>query len=207
MPEMDGLEATAALRARETKTGRHQPVIAMTALVMKGDRERCLAAGMDGYLTKPIRPRELDEVLEEYIAQKMPNGSAHESAAKKSGLQSRASLLESIDAHELLERVGDDREFLGELVNLFREDGPKQLSRIKTALQNLDSSEMLRCAHSLRGTLSNLAARPAAELAAEIEQRGKAEDLQGAGRALHRLEMELARVLDALDTLCEEVTP
>ena len=64
MPEMDGLEATEKLREREKSTGKHQPVVAMTALVMKGDRERCIAAGMDGYLSKPIRPQELDEVLD-----------------------------------------------------------------------------------------------------------------------------------------------
>jgi len=207
MPEMDGLEATAALRTREAKTGHHQPVIAMTALVMKGDRERCLAAGMDGYLTKPIRPRELDEVLEQYIAQKTPNGIGYQDSPKNSAQHARASVLEAIDGPELLERVGDDREFLSELVNLFREDGPKQLSKIKIALQKNDSSEMLRCAHSLRGTLSNLAAKPAAELAAEIEHRGKSDDLQGAGTALRRLDLELARVLDALDTLCEGVAP
>ena len=68
MPEMDGLEATAVIREKEKITGRHQPIIALTAHAMKGDREKCLAAGMDGYLTKPIRPQELDEVLEDYVA-------------------------------------------------------------------------------------------------------------------------------------------
>src|SRR6266849_3106019 len=67
MPEMDGYEATAAIREAERDSGRHQPVIALTAHAMKGDREKCLAAGMDGYLSKPIKPQELDEVLEEYL--------------------------------------------------------------------------------------------------------------------------------------------
>ena len=71
MPEMDGLEATAAIRQREKGTGIHRPVIALTAHAMKGDRERCLAAGMDGYLAKPIRPQELDEVLETYVARRI----------------------------------------------------------------------------------------------------------------------------------------
>ena len=78
MPEMDGLEATVALRKKEKNTQSHQPVVAMTALVMKGDRERCLAAGMDGYLSKPIRPRELDDILELY-ARPVPGGSVSES--------------------------------------------------------------------------------------------------------------------------------
>jgi two-component system, sensor histidine kinase and response regulator len=68
MPEMDGIEATLALREREKRTGIRQAVVAMTAHAMKGDRERCLAAGMDGYLSKPIRPQELDELLQSYVA-------------------------------------------------------------------------------------------------------------------------------------------
>jgi len=68
MPEVDGLEATAAIRERESSTGEHQPIIALTAHAMKGDQERCLAAGMDGYLAKPIRPQELDAILEKYLA-------------------------------------------------------------------------------------------------------------------------------------------
>ena len=70
MPEMDGFQATAAIREKEIGTGTHLPVVALTAHAIKGDRERCLAAGMDGYLTKPIRPRELDDVLESYLVRR-----------------------------------------------------------------------------------------------------------------------------------------
>jgi len=68
MPDMDGLEATAAIREKEKSTGAHQAVVALTAHAMKGDREKCMAGGMDGYLTKPIRPNELDQLLEIYVA-------------------------------------------------------------------------------------------------------------------------------------------
>ena len=75
MPEMDGMEATAAIREKERGTGRRQRIIALTAHAMKGDREKCLAGGMDGYLTKPIRTQQLDEILEEHI---LRHGSAPE---------------------------------------------------------------------------------------------------------------------------------
>ena len=205
MPEMDGIEATAALRAKERGTHQHMPVVAMTALVMQGDRERCLEAGMDGYLTKPIRPRALDEVLDLYVAQKGMSGPVHEEASKPPSQASRDMDHEPVSGHELLERVGGDREFLSELVSLFREDSPKQLERIRTAVEIGDSSEVQRGAHSLRGTLANLAARPAADLAAEIEHAGKSEDLLRAQAAFQNLKRELPRVLEALGALCEGV--
>lgn len=71
MPEMDGLEATAAIRAKEKGTGMRQAVVALTAHAMKGDREKCMEVGMDGYLTKPIRPQELDQLLEVYVARRV----------------------------------------------------------------------------------------------------------------------------------------
>jgi two-component system, sensor histidine kinase and response regulator len=71
MPEMDGLEATAVIREKEKSSGLHQPVVALTAHAMKGDREKCMAGGMDGYLSKPIRPQELDQLLEIYVARRM----------------------------------------------------------------------------------------------------------------------------------------
>jgi two-component system, sensor histidine kinase and response regulator len=81
MPEMDGLEATAAIREKEKGTGRRQAVVALTAHAMKGDREKCLAVGMDGYLTKPIRPQELDQLLEIYVARRMETPSVAEVVA------------------------------------------------------------------------------------------------------------------------------
>jgi CheY-like chemotaxis protein len=83
MPEMDGLEATAAIREKEKSTGAHQAVVALTAHAMKGDREKCMAAGMDGYLTKPIRPNELDQLLEIYVARHAEERSVTEPALPK----------------------------------------------------------------------------------------------------------------------------
>jgi PAS domain S-box-containing protein len=83
MPEMDGLEATASIREREKSSGLHQPIIALTAHAMKGDREKCLEAGMDGYLTKPIRPSELDEILEDYVTRLSGTAKAEEVAGPR----------------------------------------------------------------------------------------------------------------------------
>jgi CheY-like chemotaxis protein len=81
MPEMDGIEATAVIREREKGSGLHQPVVALTAHAMKGDREKCMAGGMDGYLSKPIRPQELDQLLEIYVARRMEARNAAETVA------------------------------------------------------------------------------------------------------------------------------
>jgi two-component system sensor histidine kinase/response regulator len=83
MPEMDGFEATAAIREKEKGHGKHLPIVALTAHAMKGDSEKCLAAGMDGYLAKPIRPQELDEILKEYLARPMEAASAPEGVPSK----------------------------------------------------------------------------------------------------------------------------
>jgi CheY-like chemotaxis protein len=203
---MGGIEATQELRRSEKETGHRQPVIAMTALVMQGDKERCIAAGMDGYLTKPIRPRALDEVLEKYIFQKKLS-IACEGTPTASAPPPPVSELVLMDGQDLLERIGHDREFLTELVNLFRKDGPKQLDKIKRGLDKKDAGEVVRGAHSLRGTLANLSARSAADLGAQIEHAGKSDDLPRAKALTESLELEMARVLDSLSALCEEANP
>lgn len=200
MPEMDGIEATAALRDWELDTGLHQPIVAMTALVMKGDRERCLAAGMDGYLSKPLRSQDLDDVLEKYIAEsRLSKASRVRNSAVNPFAQQ-----DPVDARELLDRVGDDREFLSDLVAVFREDCPRQLALIEKGLSAQAPAEISRAAHSLKGALSNLAAPAATSLAAEVEHAGAAGEMAKAEAALGRLRDELERVLDSLSALSEE---
>jgi two-component system, sensor histidine kinase and response regulator len=200
MPEMDGIEATKAIRAREQEAGGHQTIIAMTALAMKGDHERVMEAGMDEYLTKPIRAHELDEVLDKYSAS-----------------ESRANVLaghiphdsvnferDVINTNELMERIGNDLGFLAELVTVFREDHPAQLMQIANGLAMNVPDEVRRSAHLLRGTLANLSAPAAAALAVRLEEEGTSGDLSQSEATFAAFKIELDRALDALNTLTQQ---
>ncbi len=197
MPEMDGLEATQLLRQREQGTGKHQPVVAMTALVMKGDRERCMAAGMDGYLSKPIRPQELDEVLDRYITQERVDFTADSDADV--GPQESA-----VCATELLERIDGDRAFLSELLALFRDDYPLQVRAAREAVKTGNAEALQRAGHALKGALANLAAPASSQLAGQLESMGRAGDIRFAADILADMERALERVVEELESLCVE---
>lgn len=208
---MDGIEATQAVRKKEALTGRHQPIVAMTALVMSGDRERCLAAGMDGYLAKPIRAQELDDALELYGSKRTgghPIEAAVSTPAPGGGSNGNASAepapSEAIDLDELLERVEGDRAFLSELAEIFRSDCPRQIESISDALARHDSQSIKRTSHALKGALSNLAASRARDMAAALEHMASEGDLTAARPALLSLQDELIRVVNSLDVLCRE---
>jgi CheY-like chemotaxis protein/HPt (histidine-containing phosphotransfer) domain-containing protein len=195
MPEMDGLAATMLLRKQEELTGYHQAVVAMTALVMKGDRERCMAAGMDGYLSKPIRPQELDEVLDRHLSMDRDDLPA---------VESFSSPVASVCAEELLERIDDDRVFLAELLELFRADYPEQIRAAREAVAGNDAVALQEAGHALKGALGNLAAPAASRIASELESMGKIGDMTLAGTRVTELEGELAKVIQALEGLCLE---
>jgi signal transduction histidine kinase/CheY-like chemotaxis protein len=196
MPEMDGLEATKLLREKEKLSGEHQEVVAMTALVMKGDRERCLAAGMNGYLSKPISPRELDNILDHYQTVDRRKGVLAETSDKLEG---------PICIKDLFERIDGDRALLSELLELLREDAPEQMRAAREAISNRNAGTLQTVGHALRGALSNLAAPTAAGIAGELESMGTACEFASAGTVLAKLEAELARVIGSLEGLCLEV--
>jgi two-component system sensor histidine kinase/response regulator len=192
MPEMDGFEATTILREREKSNGRHQHVIAMTALAMNGDRERCMAVGMDGYLSKPLRPQELDEVLDSILAPKEELSTSDAATAVSNG---------SVDVTQLLDRIDDDRSLLAELIDIFRREYPENLQAAQRAIDARDPEELHRAGHTLKGALGNLAAGGASDLASELEALGRSGHVAGAQAILDKLVQELTRVMRALESL------
>jgi two-component system sensor histidine kinase/response regulator len=197
MPEMDGLEATRKIRQKEKAehSEHRQAVVAMTALVMKGDRERCEEAGMDGYLSKPIRPQELDAVLDTYLARNRKDVSVVPSSVPTEA---------SVCTEELFERIEGDRTLLSELVVLLRESYPGQIRSAREAVLQSDAAALQRVGHSLKGALGNLAAPIGARIAYELESMGKSGDLRLAKTRVDMLEGELLRVMETLEGLCLE---
>jgi len=189
MPDMDGFQATALIREREKVSGGHVPIIALTAYAMKGDRERCLAAGMDGYVSKPIRHQDLVETIQTLVLD-VPNIPIHAPPVKP--------LLEVLDEALLLSRVDNDPQLLRDLVDLFLQECPRLVDEIRVALHRKDSKVVERGAHSLKGCTSNLAAQMASEAALKLERLARAGDLVDAESVLQELEYQLELLKPAL---------
>jgi len=197
MPEMDGMEATAEIRSHEKKSGKHVPILAMTAHAMRGDRERCLANGMDGYISKPIHPVDLFAEIERCVG--LPKGKSlmTEKTQGTSGLIDRASLLE---------RVEGDQELLTEMIQIFKEEAPALMNTMRNALQSGDWVVLERSAHSLKGAVSNLSSKAVASAALKLEQDAKNNDMEGAKRSLAEVEQVMKLLLPALAELCQGVS-
>jgi PAS domain S-box-containing protein len=192
MPEMDGLDATSAIRAWEKTAGTHTPIIAMTAHAMKGDRERCLAAGMDGYTSKPIRIGELEHAIAQLIS---PPNSAKVSVSEADQADG------AIDHTALLAGVDGNRRVLRELVRLFLADCPRRLAEIKEAIRRGDAGALGRAAHTLKGSVGNFAAKSAFAAAQRLEIMSRDIDLDNVGKACTTLESELALLSEELRKL------
>ncbi len=193
MPEMDGFEATRAIRARETMAGGHTTIIAMTANAMKGDRERCLQAGMDDYIAKPIRAAELYRIVESWgHAQPRPESSAS-TAAEETTVHETA-----FDRDEALRQTGGDVGVLRDVAATLLEQAPKWLEEIRRAIDDGDAGALRRSAHTLKGSAAVVAGRPTVAAALQLETMGREGDLSGAAAVLTTLESEWSRLEDAL---------
>jgi len=189
MPEMDGLEATATIRERERTTGRHVPIVALTAHALQGDREHCLAAGMDAYVAKPIQPGELSATIERLVPARAANGSGRP----------------ILDRGALYEQVGDEPDLLLRVVQLFLADSREVLASLLEGVSRQDQDSVQRGAHRLKGALLTLGAKPAADVALRLERMGRDGHLADASAALDELRHELARLEPELDALVQSI--
>jgi CheY-like chemotaxis protein len=190
MPDMNGLEATAAIREIERSSGDHTPIVAMTAFALKGDRDRCIEAGMDGYVAKPIRAGELFEVLSNVSEHKI-NGRAP---------------VEALNGDDIIAHFQGDHALVQEIVDLFLEDYPKRLSEIAEAIDLGDPRLLERAAHTIKGTVSHFNAAAATEVAARLEAIGRDGRLCEAAGALTDLKRELAHLKVQLARLKSQCT-
>jgi len=189
MPEMDGLAATAAIRENETNSRTHLPIFAMTAHAMTGDRERCLQAGMDGYITKPVRVSDIEQTLAGLTSAPVAPALPAEPA--------------SWNKAEALGRIEGDEELLRKICQIFLENSPHLLLKLRQAVASGDPDGVRRTAHSLKGESSYLSASGTSQVARQLEEMGRNKDLSRARDTLAVLEREMASLHLDLKALCE----
>jgi PAS domain S-box-containing protein len=190
MPEMDGIEATRAIREKERLSGTRTPIIAMTAHAMKGDRQRCIDAGMDSYIAKPIKPEELMAQVE--TAALGADVPGNDPAA-------RGSDNSVLDLDSLLSRLDNDRELFLEISNLFKRDYKIILENISSAFQESDYEAISRAAHTLKGMAGNLSANRAMDSALKLEKAANDAIRSEVKSAVDMTERDFYELAEALD--------
>ncbi len=211
MPEMDGYETTTEIRRREHVTGRHIPIIAMTAAAMEGDRERCLAAGMDDYVTKPVRTVAVDAVLAHWVTARADSETEPRTgvapAADESEIEgieatgSEPAILDPVRLALLRELDDGDGTLLTALVTEYRADSARLLAAIGGAIDEGDPQIVEQAAHTLKGASANLGANDLAELAGTLEAFARAGALATGIELLESMRAEHRRACVALDEL------
>jgi len=196
MPVMNGIETTRAIREREKQSGGHIPIIAVTAHAMKSDMERCLAAGMDAYLSKPIKGEDLimtiDRFAPSHVCEQPPRAPA-------------PSPTETIDLPVLMDRMGGDGSLLKEIIGIFLAECPTYLDEINSAFTRWDPEALEKAAHRLKGAVANFAAAGAFEAAAELERIARSRDRDHATAAVENVRTEIERVCLRLESLSLEM--
>ncbi len=192
MPEMDGFESAAAIRKRELQSGHRVPIVAMTANAMASDRQRCLDAGMDGYLSKPVQSEELYAVLASYWD---PDRAAKASASdevsevKAHAMQRRLSVLRAEHGYEVV----------AELLQLYLANTPLMLAALRDAMAQQNAESLWQAAHTLKGSSINLGVEAITALCGALESSGQAGDIGDAEAIIQQLEMEFDYVKSAFN--------
>jgi len=189
MPEMDGYAATAAIRDMEKHTGQHIPIIAMTAHALKGDREKCLAAGMDDYLSKPARLTEIEQALNRVMLDAGSKASRSHPSAPDKAVWDRAAALD---------RLGGDESLLDELIELFFKDYPMLARRITEAMAKGDMASLRAPAHKLKGSLGALGLPATADLVQQIESASELEDATAVVSLIDRFMAEIEMLQEVM---------
>ena len=186
MPVMDGLAATAAIRERERDGRPRLPIIALTAHALKTDRDRCLAAGMDGYLSKPIRLEELTTAVDS-----IRRGGRFDSTVLPAA---RPAANLAFDPVTALRQVGDDPMLLREIIGAFLEEAPRQEADLRRAVDEENAELLERTAHTLKGTCVIFAAEDARKAAHDLEMKGRAKNFEGCDPLLGNLAKAVERL-------------
>lgn len=193
MPEVDGLEATSAIRSFEQSAGRHTPIIALTANAMIGDRDRCLQAGMNDYLSKPLRADDLFAMIERLVAPQ-----AATATTSPAGGTSGSSPDAIFDYAASVQQVGDDPELLSQLVAVFLEQLPLLLPPLETAVAHNDARAIRQAAHALCSSVSVIAAPRAKDIARKLELMGLNSELDRVRETHAELQSEFSTLQQAL---------
>jgi signal transduction histidine kinase/ligand-binding sensor domain-containing protein/DNA-binding response OmpR family regulator len=193
MPEMDGITATQRIREGEKLTQRHLPIIAMTAYAMKGDRERCLAAGMDGYVSKPINGDSLESAIASVLRGTRLGGRGESPDKQETEFKSPDSMSWSME--QTLEKLGGDEKLMHEVIEIFLDEAPKHISVLQIALEKRSGEAVESAAHSLKGELSYLCMSELSGSASDLEQMGRNSDFDGISRRLPRFEADVFHLL------------
>jgi signal transduction histidine kinase/DNA-binding response OmpR family regulator/HPt (histidine-containing phosphotransfer) domain-containing protein len=209
MPEMDGFAASREIRRREGGA-RHTPIIAMTAAAMQGDRDRCLAAGMDDYIAKPVRKTALADTLSRWLVTP-PGMTATGSAVGLDTSRSDQGTVGDVDAlldgEALRSLAQDDPELPALLIAQFEQDAPRRVAALHAALDAGDADAVRRAGHLFKGEASTIGARALQAICLELEQAGARGLLAGADGLLARLDGTYARTQAALAALAEPTDP
>lgn len=192
MPEMDGIELTKKIRVKERETGgQHIPVIAMTAMAIIGDKERCLEAGMDSYVSKPIKQDELFETIRRIVfLPEAENAPSQMAGAVEVVLDTEGVL----DFAASMAGLGDDRELFNELAAIFIENSAKQMADIKDAIVQGGSKALEKSSHAIKGSIGIFCAKLAFDAALKLEIMGRENNLADAAKVYSLLEREIARL-------------
>ena len=189
MPEMSGLEATAAIRKQEEGTGRHLPIVALTARAMAGDREQCLAAGMDAYVAKPVRAAELFSAIDAVLAG-TPSSPGPTPSPDTPG--------NSLNVSALLSGFGGRADLVIEVIDVFVADTPAMVARLRRAASESDAGEIAAAAHAIKGSAGLFSQGETYERARALEIRARSGDASNAAAACDEIEASVSRLVSEL---------